>query len=123
MLTIIVSPAGRGKFTAHLQDGRQLCQRTFSPFLAAARQLSSRWQGSQHPDHNAPRREQHRRAREHNRRGGQALRYGETSCSAPLRALSIISNDENECAQLRRKTSLGVPLQRWLKARATCAPQ
>ena len=38
MLTIIVSPAGRGKFTAHLQDGRQLCQRTFSP-LAAARQL------------------------------------------------------------------------------------
>jgi hypothetical protein len=39
MLTITVSPAGRGKFTAHLREGRQLCQRTFAPFLAAARQL------------------------------------------------------------------------------------
>ena len=40
MLTIIVSPAGRGNFVAHL-DGRQLCNATRSPFLTAARQLLS----------------------------------------------------------------------------------
>jgi len=40
MLTIIVSPAGRGNFVAHL-DGRQLCSATRSPFLSAARQLLS----------------------------------------------------------------------------------
>ena len=40
MLTITVSPAGRGNFIAHL-DGRQLCNATRSPFLTAARQLLS----------------------------------------------------------------------------------
>jgi hypothetical protein len=40
MLTIIVSPAGRGNFVADL-NGRQLCNATRSPFLAAARQLLS----------------------------------------------------------------------------------
>lgn len=38
MLTITVSPAGRGKFLAHL-NGRQLCRPTTSPFVTAARQL------------------------------------------------------------------------------------
>ena len=40
MLIIIVLPAGRGNFVAHL-DGRQLCNATRSPFLMAARQLLS----------------------------------------------------------------------------------
>ena len=40
MLAIIVSPAGRGNFVAHL-DGRQLCNATRSPFFTAARQLLS----------------------------------------------------------------------------------
>jgi hypothetical protein len=40
MLTIIVSPAGRGNFVAHL-DGRQLCIATRSPFFMAARRLLS----------------------------------------------------------------------------------
>jgi hypothetical protein len=40
MLTIIVSPAGRGNFVAYL-DGRQLCKARPSPFVAAARQLLS----------------------------------------------------------------------------------
>jgi hypothetical protein len=40
MLTITVSPAGRGNFVAHLV-GRQLCNATRSPFLTAARQLLS----------------------------------------------------------------------------------
>jgi hypothetical protein len=40
MLTIIVSPAKRGNYVAHLK-GRQLCNATRSPFLAAARQLLS----------------------------------------------------------------------------------
>jgi hypothetical protein len=40
MLTIIVSPAGRGNFVAHL-DGCQLCKATRSPFLTAARHLLS----------------------------------------------------------------------------------
>lgn len=40
MLIIIVSPAGRGNFVAHL-DGRQLCNATRSPFVMAARQLLS----------------------------------------------------------------------------------
>jgi hypothetical protein len=39
-LTITVTPAGRGKFIAHL-DGRALCHRTFSPFLAAVRTLAA----------------------------------------------------------------------------------
>lgn len=39
-IIITVTPTSGGKFVAHA-DGRQLCQRTFSPFLAAARTLKA----------------------------------------------------------------------------------
>ena len=39
-IIITVSPAGGGKFVAH-SGGRQVCQRTYSPFLAAARTLKT----------------------------------------------------------------------------------
>ena len=106
MLTIIVSPAGRGKFTAHLQDGRQLCQRTFSPFLAAARQLLA---DGRDPNAQITMRHAGSSTDAHVSTIGVAARLcvTESQAAAPRFARYQSSvDDENECAQLRRNPPL-----------------
>ena len=106
MLTIIVLPAGRGKFTAHLQDGRQLCQRTFTPFLAAARQLLA---DGMDPNTQITMRHAGSNTDALMSTIGVAAKLcvTERQAAAPRFARYQSSlDDENECAQLRRNPPL-----------------
>jgi hypothetical protein len=104
MLTITVSPAGRGKFTAHLQEGRQLCQRTFAPFLAAARQLLA---DGRDPDTQITMRHAGSNTDALMSTIGVAAKLCVTERQAAVpRFARYQSSHENECAQLRQNPPL-----------------
>ena len=89
MLTITVSPAGRGKFIAHLRRSPTLqCNDASARFYGRRVNSLSEGSGSQRQDHNAPRWQRAPIAlTEHNRYGCEALRSERQAAGPALRAL------------------------------------